>query len=589
MRRVDRASTPDTDLLTKLTWPAVKRLLALAAPHKLILGAAAALMIVATGISLSYPLLGRQAINDVTNSQSIQRLDRYVFIFIGLIAASTLLSFAQHMLAARAGNNIVMELRLKLFEHLQRLPVAFFDRARSGDLTSHLSNDVSQLQGTLTDDVVKLASNALTLFGGIFIALKIDWQLTLIVVGVLFVTMLFFVVFGRRLRELNRRALDALSDAMGAITEALANIRLVKAFTRENFEQDRAVEKLQKLYKLQMKSETATAIMGSVAGAGFALIMLGVIWYGGRRVMEGTLQIGDLFAFFMTVTIIAGPMGSLASLYTRLQRSIGASDRIFALLDEGAEPDDRAGAVEFPDGSGSVEFRDVTFSYVPESPVLTGLSLVVPAGKVTALVGPSGSGKTTVASILYRFYEPQSGSILIDDVPVELIRREALRSHIGIVPQEPILFNGTLRENIRYGRLNATDAEIEEASRGANVEEFVLGMPEGYETMIGERGVTLSGGQRQRVAIARALLKDPRILILDEATSALDNKSEALVKEALDRLMKGRTTLVIAHRLTTVQRADQIAVLAGGSIEETGLHEELIRSGGRYAQLYELV
>jgi subfamily B ATP-binding cassette protein MsbA len=563
-------------------------MIALALPYRWPLIGAASLMLLSTAISLSYPLLGRQAINDVTGSSSIAKLDRYVIIFVALIAASAILSFSQQMLAAFAGNRIVMDLRLRLFGHLQALPVAFFDRTRSGDLTSHLANDVSQLQGTLTDDVVKLTSNILTLLGGVFIAFKIDWKLTSVVVSLLVVTMLFFVVFGRRLRKLNRQALDALSDAMGSITEALSNIRLVKAFTREAFEQERAVGKLRGLFRLQMKSEVSSATMGAVAGAGFALVLVCVIWYGGRRVMEGSLQIGDLFAFFMTVTIISGPMSSLASLYTRLQRSIGASDRIFALLDEPAEPADDIGATGYPAGPGEVVFQSVSFSYVSSVPVLKELSLTIPAGKVTALVGPSGAGKTTISSLLYRFYDAQGGSISIDGVPISRIRRRDLRENIGIVPQEPILFNGTLRDNIRYGRLDATDEEVEQAALSANVAEFVASMPSGYETIIGERGVTLSGGQRQRVAIARALLKNPRILILDEATSALDNKSEALVKEALDRLMKGRTTLVIAHRLTTIQRADQIAVIADGYVIEIGNHADLMHVGGRYAELYSL-
>ncbi|CAN5576891.1 ABC transporter ATP-binding protein [soil metagenome] len=583
------STTEGSETLAKPTWPAVKRLIALAAPHKAILSAGAVLMLLSTGISLSLPLLGRDAINRVTATKDVQGLDSAVAIILGLVVLSAILSFGQFMIGALAGNRIVMDLRLKLFEHLQNLPVSFFDKTRSGDLSSHLSNDVTQIQGTLTDDLVKLTSQVVTLVGGIFILIKVDWRLTLIVISLLAVVMVYFVVFGRRLRKLNRDALDALSDAMGAITEALANIRLVKAFSRQTFEHDRASVKMGKVLTLNMKSAVSEGTMGAIGGSGFAFLMLGVIWYGGHRVLEGTLQLGDLFAFFLSLMIIGGPMGQLASLYTRLQRSVGAADRLFELLDESPEVPDPVSAVDFPFGVGEVVFQDVSFAYGAGASVLDHLNLTLPAGKVTALVGPSGAGKTTVSSLLYRFYEPKSGSISIDGVAIDHVKRTSLRENIGIVPQEPVLFNGTLRENIRYGRLNATDEEIAVAALDANVAEFVASMPDGYDTMIGERGITLSGGQRQRVAIARAVLKDPRILILDEATSALDNKSEALVKDALDRLMKGRTTLIIAHRLSTVQGADQIAVLADGKIVETGTHDDLIGKGGRYAELYELV
>jgi subfamily B ATP-binding cassette protein MsbA len=283
--------------------------------------------------------------------------------------------------------------------------------------------------------------------------------------------------------------------------------------------------------------------------------------------------------------IISGPMASLASLYARLQRAIGAADRLFDLLDTAPETPDLPDAVPYPDGPGHVTFEGVDFAYSPESPVLQQLSLTIPAGKVTALVGASGAGKTTIALLLYRFYDPQAGCIQIDGVPLAQIRRRELREQIGIVPQEPILFNGTIRDNIRYGKLDATDAEIEAAAQAAHVAEFVEPLPDRYDTLLGERGVTLSGGQRQRIAIARALLKNPRILLLDEATSALDTHSETLVRDALERLMRGRTTLVIAHRLTTIQNADQIAVLHAGQVAELGTHAVLIERGERYATL----
>jgi subfamily B ATP-binding cassette protein MsbA len=287
----------------------------------------------------------------------------------------------------------------------------------------------------------------------------------------------------------------------------------------------------------------------------------------------------------MTVTIISGPIGTLAIQYARLQRAVGAADRLFSILDESPEPPDTQDARRFPNGPGEVVFDNLVFSYTPDTPVLQGLSLEVPAGKITALVGASGAGKTTLASLLYRFYEPQSGDILIDGVSVRRIRRQELRENIGLVPQEPILFNGTIRDNIRYGRLEATDAEIEEAARIANVEEFITPLPKGYDTVLGERGITLSGGQRQRVAIARAVLKNPRILVLDEATSALDTRSEMLVREALERLMQNRTTLVIAHRLTTIQNAHQIALIEAGQVAVIGRHDDLLREEGRYAAL----
>ncbi len=546
-------------------------------------------MLVSTGISLSLPLVARNALDRVLQTHNVGTLDRLALLLVGLVVIGSIFGYAQYLVVAYAGNRIVQEMRAKLFAHLQRLPVAFFDRTRSGDLTSLLSNDVSLLQQTLTEDLVRLAGNLVTLFGGIALAVVIDWRLTVVVVGLLACVVGMFMVMGRRLRKMTRASLDALSDAMGGINEALSNIRLVKAFAREAHEDNRTGEKLDTVFRLSMKSSRLEGAFGTIAFAGFILVLLGVVWYGGRSVMNGSLSAGSLLAFLMTVTIISGPMSSIAIQFSRLQRAMGASDRLFALLDDALEPADTPDAGPFPDAAGNVVFESVAFAYTPEAPVLRGLSLELPAGKVTACVGASGAGKTTLAMLLYRFYEPQSGRITIDGVPITAIRRQELREHIGIVPQEPILFNGTIRDNIRYGKLTAIDAEIEAAARAANVEEFILPLEKGYDTILGERGITLSGGQRQRVAIARAVLKDPRLLILDEATSALDTRSEMLVREALERLMRGRTTLVIAHRLTTIQSADQIVVLDGGEVVESGTHAELLLTDGRYADLHGLL
>lgn len=589
METETRSAPANSDTYAKLSLSAMRRLLALAKPYRLLLGAAGALMLISTGISLSLPLVARTALDRVVETKQIHALDLLALEMVGLILIGSVVGFFEFLMMAYAGNRIVMELRERLFAHLQRLPVAFFDKTRSGDLTSHLSNDVSLLQQTLTDDLVRLAGNLVTLVGGIVLAIVIDWRLTLVVVLLLMAVSSLFVIFGKRLRKLTREALDALSDTMGGMTEALANIRLVKAFAREAHETERTSEKLRKVFRLNMRSSAFEGAFGTVAFAGFILVLLGVVWYGGRSVLNGSLKPGALLSFLMTIMIISGPMGSLAMQYARLQRAIGAADRLFAILDDAPELPDASDALPFPDGAGHVVFQEIDFGYTPETPVLCGLSLEVPAGKVTAIVGASGAGKTTLASLLYRFYEAQSGEIKIEGVSIRDIRRQELREHIGLVPQEPILFNGTIRENIRYGRLTATDAEVEAAAQSANVAEFVTPLPKGYDTVIGERGITLSGGQRQRVAIARAVLKNPRILVLDEATSALDTRSESLVREALERLMRGRTTLVIAHRLTTIQNADRIAVLDAGQIAEYGTHEDLLRLGGRYSALHGLV
>ncbi len=575
--------------LAKLQWPALRRLLVLAAPHRNVLVLAGLCMVFSTAISLSLPLIAREVINHVTTSHSVADLDRFGLGMAALVFLSTGFGFTEFYLAAKAGNRIVMDLRLRLFRHMQDLPVSFFDRTRSGDLTSLLSNDVSLLQSTLTDDIVKLFGNVLTLVGGIVLLVFIDGRLTILVVGLLVLTMVFFVVFGRALRKIMREGLDALAQAMGGMTEAISNVRLIKAFGRAQHEVSRAEQQLERIYNINVRAASWEGIMGAVAAGGSILVLLGVVWYGGRSVMNGSLRLGDLLAFLWTIAVISGPMASIASLYTRLQRAVAAGDRIFAVLDQNPEPQDSSEAGPFPAGPGELMFRDVHFGYVPEVPVLTGLTLTLPAGKVTAIVGASGAGKSTLASLLFRFYEVTVGSIEIDGVALTAIRRGELREHAGIVPQDPILFTGTIRENIRYGRLTATDTEVESAAKDANVEEFALGFPDGYETMIGERGVTLSGGQKQRVAIARALLKDPRILVLDEATSALDTQSESLVREALDRLMKGRTTMVIAHRLSTIQNADQIAVLRHGLVVELGTHKELLASAGFYSELHSLV
>ena len=585
MRRPNNPGTNDEDLKRRLSGAAIRRLLGLARPYIRPLVFAAIIALLGSGVTLLLPILTQRAVAEVRLSGIVRDLDREAYAIMGLLAFAGILFYGQFLLGAWTGNRIVNDIRGRLFAHLQRLPVAYFDRNRSGDLTSYLSNDVGQLQSVLTADVVQFVPNLVTFVGGIAMATVINVRLASVVFVLLALMMVFFVVNGIRLRKLNRASLDALAELTGGMTEALANIRLVKAFDREAHEDARVRTGLGRYFDLTMRSAKVEGLMGMVGLNGMMLGLAALAWYGGRGLVTGAFTLENLVGFFVAMFITVGPMTQLATVYTRLQRGTGAAERIFAILDESPEPADPPEALEFPHGVGRVAFRSVDFGYAPDLPVLQNLDLDLVPGGVTALVGPSGSGKTTVASLLFRFYEPQAGRVEIDGVRLSDIRRQGLRENVGIVPQEPILFQGTLRENIRYGKLNATDEDVERAARLANVLEFTERLPEGYETPIGERGVTLSGGQRQRVAIARAILKDPRVLILDEATSALDNRSEALVREALDRLMEGRTTLVIAHRLSTIRNADRIAVMGEGRVVENGTHESLMREGGVYADL----
>jgi subfamily B ATP-binding cassette protein MsbA len=404
--------------------------------------------------------------------------------------------------------------------------------------------------------------------------------------------MLGMILLGRMIRKISREAHDALAALAALAEEALAGVRIVKSFAREPYETQRYSDGLERLFAIALRRVRARSILGPLIGLlAFSAIAV-VLWFGSREVIAGRLTTGQLVSFLLYTMMIASPLGAFTALYSQLQQALGASERVFELLDTPPEMRDAPDAVALPPITGQVRFEEVSFDYGDSEQtreVLQRVSLAVEPGQVAALVGPSGAGKTTLVNLIPRFYDPTQGRILVDGYDIRRVQMRSLREQIGIVPQETALFSGSVQDNIAYGKLDATQEEIEAAARAANAHDFILALPEGYATLVGERGVKLSGGQRQRIAIARALLKNPRILILDEATSSLDSESELAVQEALERLMRDRTTFVIAHRLSTIINADWIIVLAGGQIVEQGPHAELLaQEGGLYRRMYAL-
>ncbi len=418
----------------KISVAALKRLFSLTKPFARTLYVAGVMMLLDTVLTLSLPLVARLATNTVIQTHSAALLNRYGLVMLLLMLASGVFLYIEYYLVAFAGNRIVTDLRARLFAHLERLPVAYFDSHRSGDLTSYLSNDVAQMQQTLTEDAVRIVGNVVTLLGGILMALVIDWQLTVVVLVMLSFFMSYFILLGPRLRKLSRKGLDALAEVTGTMTEAMGNVRLVKAFDREEYEERRVREGLGNVLSINMRAARIESSFGAVGLAGFGMILIGVVWYGGLLVLSGALSPGSMLAFLLTVAIISGPMGSIAIQISRLQRAIGASERLFAILDEPVEQDQPDEPVLIPSSPAHVIFESVNFAYNSENPVLQMFNLEMLPGKVTALVGPSGSGKSTIASLLFRFYEPQNGSIFLNGIELSQLSRSDLRRYVGLAP-----------------------------------------------------------------------------------------------------------------------------------------------------------
>ena len=599
-----RAARPAGEDRATFDWKQLRRLYGFTRPYRssLIIGIIATF--VAGGFFLLFPLLvarlfnvafegGLGALRGIQDSSAGPatrgELNLVGGLLIAVFVGQAFFNFLRVYNLGLVGEGVVADLRKAVFGRLMTLSVRFFESRKVGEITSRLTSDVTTLQGVVSGSLAQLINQSVTLVGGIAILFVLDWRLSLVMLAIIPAVVLAGAYFGRKLRGISRDFQDALADANANAEEALTGVRVVKSFTAEELERRRYARGIDRSYTTAVRRARIRALfVPSIIMAMFTGIGV-VLWYGSQLVLSGTLPPGNLLAFlFLTVTV-AGSIGNFTSLYSQLQESFGASRRIFELLDERSDLEEKDVPTKLETVRGRVQFEGVDFRYGDrgEAWVLQDVGLEARPGEVVALVGPSGAGKSTLVSLIPRFYDPSQGRILLDGIDLRDVGLLELRAHIGIVPQETQLFSGTVRENIRYGRPEATDDEVKAAAEAANAHEFILSFPEGYETVVGERGVKLSGGQRQRIAIARALLKDPRILILDEATSSLDSESEALVQEALDVLMQGRTVFVIAHRLSTVRNADRILVLDGGRITQQGSHTALMAQGGLYRSLYE--
>jgi len=562
--------------ITRERLAAYRRLLFYVRPYQSRMILAIIALIIGTSLGLVLPLVIQNLVDVVFVARDLAMLNRFTAFLFVIFVLQGIFSFINRYNMAYIGERVVADLRTRLYEHLMQLSLRFFADRRTGEIVSRVTNDVTTLQSAVTDNLVSLLQQLIMLIGGSALLFWLNWQLTsIILLGIPIIT-LTMVYLGRKIRAAAAEVQDYIAASSAVVEEGIGGIRIVKSFAREAYEVGRFTEKVELTFTTAMKRAKIASILGPIIGFMAFMSITLTLWFGGYQVINGHLSPGGLVAFLIYTMLVAAPIATLSGLYSQFQAALGATQRLFELLDLQPDIMDLPDAQPIPPIKGTVEFKDVSFDYDAQIAVIRDISLTVKPGQVVALVGPSGAGKTTLVNLIPRFYDVTAGSISIDGYDIRHVTSLSLRQQVGIVPQEAAIFSGTIAENIRYGKLEATAAEIEAAAQAANAHEFINRLPQRYDTLVGERGIKLSGGQRQRVAIARAILKDPRILILDEATSSLDSESERLVQEALDRLMRSRTTFVIAHRLSTIVNADWIVVLENGRMVEQGRHETLL-------------
>lgn len=544
--------------------------------------------LLASGANLYVPWLIKGVIDQVLADRDMMMLNLIAVSIVVAFFLRGVFLYGQHYLMAYIAQKVIIDIRGAIYNKLQKLPISYFEKRQTGTVMSYVTNDVAAMQAGLADHVIDMVTEGVILIGSFAMMCWLHWKLTLLTLIIVPLVGYTMNIFGRKLKKTSFTMQERVAEITSLLQEALTAIRVIRSFVREDYEIDRFAKQNQANFIAQMKNAKLMSMLAPVVEFLAAISVTMILWYGGMEVIDGNLTAGALIAFLVYAVNLSNPIKRLSRVYGNIQKAIAAAERVFAVLDTDEEIKDSDDAKELPHVKGNVKLNDVKFSYVEGELAIKGITMEAQPGQMVAIVGASGSGKSTIANLIPRFYDIQSGSIEIDGYDIRSVTQESLRKQIGIVPQETVLFNGTVYDNIRYGNLNATDEEIVAAAKAANAHEFISQMTDGYNTQIGERGALLSGGQRQRIAIARAILKDPQILILDEATSALDTESEKIVQEALDKLLIGRTSFVIAHRLSTIVRADVIVVMERGVIVERGTHEQLLAKGGIYSKLHQM-